>query len=85
MPRFFFHLDDGELSPDQDGSECADLDEARAEAVRLSGALLKDTGGDFWTKGRGWHLHVTDAGNRLLFSLHFSAEEPSGALIFRPV
>jgi hypothetical protein len=84
MPRYFFHLDDGELSRDQDGSECADLDSARAEAVKLSGALLKDTGGDFW-KSRDWHLHVTDAEHYLLFSFHFSAEQPSRAVVFRPV
>jgi len=36
------------------------VDEARAEAIVLSGAMLKDAGGKFWNNGQR-QLLVTDA------------------------
>lgn len=33
MPRYFFDYEDGELHPDEDGIECADLARARREAT----------------------------------------------------
>ncbi|QGY03453.1 hypothetical protein MMSR116_17285 [Methylobacterium mesophilicum SR1.6/6] len=33
MPRFFFDIHDGQFLPDTDGTECADLDAARREAM----------------------------------------------------
>ena len=85
MPRFFFHVDDGACLPDPEGSELVDIDAARAEAVRLSGAILRDSGKQFWDRNTRWRLHVTDADSYLLFTLHFSADEPSGRVLFRPV
>lgn len=84
MPRYFFHIDDGSLMPDQDGTKLPGIDDARAEAVSLAGALLKDLDGEFWTHGGQWTMHVTDEQSRLLFSLHFGAEIPSGEITYLP-
>ena len=85
MPRYFFHVDDGTFLPDAEGSELAGIDEARVEAVKMSGAILREFGRKFWMQNTPWRLHVTDAENQLLFTLHFSADEPSGKLFLRPV
>jgi hypothetical protein len=37
VPRYFFHITDGEEIIDHEGTELADIDSARAEAVVLSG------------------------------------------------
>ncbi len=49
MPRYHFNVQDGQAYPDIEGSEYPDLDGARAEAVRRSGALLRDNSKSFWT------------------------------------
>ncbi|ACB27816.1 MULTISPECIES: DUF6894 family protein [Methylobacterium] len=33
MPRYFFDIHDGQLQRDEDGTECADFDAARREAM----------------------------------------------------
>ena len=38
MPRYFFHVIDGKDLPDHEGTVLANADEARAEAIILSGA-----------------------------------------------
>jgi hypothetical protein len=50
MERFFFHIEYGELSRDAEGTELANLAEARKAAVRFLGELLCDEGDQFWDK-----------------------------------
>ena len=79
MPRYFFNVQDGQSSPDREGTELPDLETARAEAVRLSGEVLRDAGVKYWDHP-AWRLHVGDEGGRTLSMLRFSAErayEPS--------
>ncbi len=59
MPRYFFHLRDGQDIPDGTGTVCADPQDARAQAGIVSGALLKDLGARFWREA-DWGMHVTD-------------------------
>lgn len=74
MPRYFFNIYDGEPEPDLEGSEFADIYLAQAEAVRMSGEVMRDLGARFWGGGN-WRLEITDAEGRKLFVVHFSAEE----------
>lgn len=72
MPRYHFNVIDGQNLPDVTGTVLRDLDAARAEAVMLSGALLRDAGSDFW-QGRLWKMVVTDEAGATLFVLQFTA------------
>jgi hypothetical protein len=74
MPRYFFHVHDGTESRDTEGTELRDIYTAQAEAIHLSGALLRDLGAKFWN-GTEWRLEVADARGCALFVLRFSAEE----------
>lgn len=74
MPRYFFHVIDGRSSPDLEGYECADIHVAQDEAIRMSGQIMHDLGSRSWD-GSEWRLEVTDAGERNLFVVRFSAEE----------
>lgn len=74
MPRFFFNVVDGYDQRDLDGTELPDLDTARAEAIRLSGEILKEMGIEFWHH-TDWNLIVEGEGREALFTLRFSAEE----------
>ena len=79
MPRYFFNLQDGRSTPDREGTELADIETARAEAVRLSGEILRDIGATYWDHPE-WRLDVLDESGRTLFSLCFVAEEQADAL-----
>jgi hypothetical protein len=74
VPRYFFNIYDGEPELDLEGTEFADIYLAQAEAIRMSGEVMRDLGARFWD-GREWKLEVTDAEGRKLFVIHFSAEE----------
>lgn len=74
MPRYFFHVIDGHSDIDRDGTELPDIYVAQIEAIRLSGEILRDMGGQFWD-GTEWRLEVADERGRVLFVLRFSAEE----------
>lgn len=74
MRRYFFHVHDGYSSRDEDGTELPDIYTAQAEAIRLSGEILRDMGAKFWS-GTHWQLEVADERGAILFVLTFSAEE----------
>lgn len=74
MPRYLFHVHDGNSEPDLEGTELADIYVAQSEAIRMSGEIMRDLGAKFWN-GANWRLEVTDAEGRRLFVIKFSAEE----------
>ena len=74
MPRYFFHVIDGRAIIDHEGTEFPNLRTARAEAIRLAGAILRDEGDKFWN-GEEWHMNVTDASGQSVLKLRFSADD----------
>ena len=78
MPRYFFHVIDGKKLIDNEGTELSGLRQARAEAIWLAGAILRDEGDTFWN-GTEWHMNVTDASGLSVLKLRFSAEDQGAA------
>ncbi|MBD2750358.1 hypothetical protein IC232_27235 [Microvirga sp. BT688] len=74
MPRYFFHVTDGYSARDDEGTELPDIYTAQSQAIRTSGELLRDMGGEFWN-GTEWKLEVADEHAQILLTLRFSAEE----------
>lgn len=74
MARFFFHTEDGRLFPDDEGTELATLAEARVEAVRVLGDLLRETPDEILATG-ALRLTVTDAKGLIYFALDLSATD----------
>jgi len=72
MPRFHFHAEDGGGYPDEEGVELAGLSDARRQAVRMLGELLREQPDRFWEAG-GLVLTVTDDRGLVLFVLDASA------------
>lgn len=68
MQRFFFHTSDGVRDVDRVGVELADVAAARAQAVKLSGELLKEKEDVVWN-GQDCRVEVTDSAGRLLFCI----------------
>lgn len=68
VPRFHFNVHDGVSSPDRDGIDLPDFETAQAEAVRLTGGLLRDQAiGDEAIKPLC--VEVTDKGGNVLLSV----------------
>ena len=68
MPRYFFHSADGARSWDEAGVELEDDQAARIEAIRLTGAILKDEP-HVLQNGHDFRVEVTDSIRRLLFTI----------------
>ena len=74
MPRYFFHVSHHSSESDTEGTEFPDIHAAQTEAVRLCGEMIREIDDSFWDVPL-WQLRVTDADQRLLFTLTFSGEE----------
>lgn len=72
MPRFYFHSEDGRRFPDEVGTDLADVDAVRVEAVRVMADILKGNAEEFWNT-RAWRLTVADENGLTLLMLDVSA------------
>ena len=71
MPRYFFHVHDGQDTPDEDGVELSGPDEAKGQAVIFAGEALRDKDGAFWNSGE-WRMVVVDEAGATVCTLAFS-------------
>jgi len=78
MPRYFFHVHDGETYPDMQGTEFPNLLAARMEAVRFIAALLAEKPERFW-QSTEWTLRVAEETDSTLFTLTFFASDAGPA------
>jgi hypothetical protein len=76
MPRYFFNVIDGQFLVDEQGTDCADMQCVRDEAIKTAGAILRD-GGVSYAGGIEWQMHVTDERKKTVLRLRFSVEEPA--------
>ena len=74
MPRFHFNIYDGINEIDRVGLELPDYNDARIEAMRLSGEILKHTAHRL-VLGEDWRMELTDERGLILFRLDFSVLE----------
>jgi hypothetical protein len=81
MSLFYFNIRDGGTVLDDQGTELVGVAEARDEALRCSGEMLRDGAGPAMWDGQPWTMWVTDqpnGGGKTLFTLKFSATEGDG-------
>lgn len=68
MPRFFFHVRDGETFPDEEGTELADLATVRLSAVQSFAQTMIDNVDELWSSG-ALSMRVTDGAGATLATL----------------
>jgi hypothetical protein len=78
VPKYFFHVHDGQEFPDDEGTDLADDNVARAEAVILSGEILRDLAGNFWNF-EDWRLVVMVEDGREVCHLTITAAAPEAS------
>ena len=72
MPRYFFHITDGQTYPDTQGTELPSLEAARREAFRAFGDMLKNR--DAW-KSNEWVMDIADGADQSQLGHTFSVNE----------
>ena len=83
VPRFHFNVYDGVNEIDREGTELPDRGEARIEAMRLSGEILKNTAHRL-ALGEDWRMEVTDEKGLILFRLDFTVMESAATSGSKP-
>ena len=76
MKRFYFNTEDDQLDLDAEGTELADVDQARSEAFGLMGEMIRDAYHRSVWNGTNWKVWVSDGpsgGGRVLFTVRLSA------------
>jgi len=74
VARYFFNIYDGVTIKDTEGTEFERWEDARIEAIRLSGEVLKDHPKRL-AIGEDWRMEVTDEWGLVLFRLDFHVME----------
>ena len=81
--RYFFNERNGDLRVDNDGLEFNSINEARVEAVRYAGEVLRDHPTLVWT-GDDFRVEVTDERRLLLFTvIVVGVDAPAGRNLAR--
>jgi hypothetical protein len=79
MPtRFYFNTENDHAELDAEGTDLSGLAEARAEAIKMMGEMLRDSEYASSWNGRLWRVWVSDrprGDGHVLFTLHLSAIE----------
>jgi hypothetical protein len=74
VPRYFFHVKDGKDIRDHEGTELAGVAEARDQAIKAAGEMIKHHGDTVWN-GSEWRMNVTDEAGSPVFTLRFAADD----------
>lgn len=78
MPRFFFHTQTESRDSDMEGMELANPFEARREAIKTCGEMMRDCPEPFWGS-RPWSVTVTDAAGLVLWEIYIDGVASSAA------
>jgi hypothetical protein len=72
VPRYFFHITDGQAFRDNVGTELPNLVEARREALLTFSDLVKNR--EAWASDE-WRIDIAEAEGRTLLTLKVRIEE----------
>jgi hypothetical protein len=76
--RFYFNVENDHSELDPEGTELADIAEARAQAILMMGHMLQDATGSSPWNGNVWKVWVSDGprgSGHVIFTLQLSAVE----------
>jgi hypothetical protein len=79
MPRYHFHVEDGQSYRDDKGAELADSEAARAYALRYFGHMLESSRCSVWD-GNDVRMEVADESGLVLFALYLVGIDSPAAM-----
>jgi hypothetical protein len=78
MPLFYFHTQTDTRSTDEEGVELAGPIEARREAIRTCGEIMRDAPEVFWGS-RPWSVVVTNSVGLVLWEIYMDGVSSAAA------
>lgn len=79
MPLYYFHAQTDSRTTDTDGLELANPVDARREAIRACGEMIRDCPEPFWGS-RPWTVTVTDAAGLILWEISMDGVSSAAGL-----
>jgi hypothetical protein len=83
MPRFYFHTETDVRTTDDEGIEFPGYEEARQEAIRTAGQMMRDTPHAFWSS-RPWSVSVTDADGLIMWEIYLDGQTSAAGRALEP-
>jgi hypothetical protein len=83
MPRFFFHTETEVRTTDEEGMEFPGYEEAKHEAIRTAGQMMRDTPKTFWGS-RPWNVSVTNADGLILWEIYLDGQSSAAGNALEP-
>ena len=74
MSHYYFNVSDGSGLVDREGTELPSPQVARAEALKLAGAIIAEAGGQSDCRDE-WSVEVTDVSGAALFRMSFLVQD----------
>lgn len=74
MAKYHFHVLDGTIAADYEGTDFDKLDDAKCHAVKEASRLICEGADTFWAM-RDWQMPVTDSEGYIIFTLLFAGIE----------
>lgn len=81
--RYFFHRVDGGLAPDNEGTECVDLEDARRQAVLYAAGTMRDNPDDVTGAGE-LRIEVTDHSGLIVTTVVIMSIDVAAPLVSKP-
>jgi hypothetical protein len=78
MQRFYFHMQTLTRTTDEEGMEMLSPMEARRQAIRTCGEMMRDCPEGFWGS-RPWTVTVTDAAGLVLWEVSMDGNASAAA------
>ncbi|WP_443026093.1 DUF6894 family protein [Sphingomonas sp. PB2P19] len=83
MPRFYFHTETDVRSTDTEGMEFSGYEEAKHQAIRTAGDLMRETPQVFWGS-RPWSVSVTDATGLIMWEIYLDGQTSAAGRALEP-
>jgi hypothetical protein len=83
MPRFFFHTETDVRTTDTEGLEFPGYEEAKHEAIRTAGQMMRDTPKTFWGS-RPWSVSVTNADGLIMWEIYLDGQSSAAGRSLEP-
>ena len=83
MPHFYFHTETNVRTTDTEGMEFPGYEEAKHEAIRTAGQMMRDTPQEFWGS-RPWSVSVTDADGLIMWEIYLDGQTSAAGRALEP-
>jgi hypothetical protein len=83
VPRFYFHTETDVRVTDTKGQEFPGYEEARREAIRTCGQMMREAAEAFWGS-RPWNVSVTNEAGLIMWEIYVDGQTSAAGRSLEP-